>query len=207
MKKQVNQNLKNITNWLNENNIWLNIRKAEVVLFKSLMGFHGISMGRLYPTSSVKYLSIKIDENLNWKQQISDIAVKLNRANTILSKLRHYRHKNSEFNLSCTLCYSSLVCAPNLNSVLQKKSSRIIYFRSCNAHTSLLLRESNTLKLPDKIALGHCLFINKYFNKFLPTIFKNCFTFSSDFHASSTRWSNLGSLVVPPRNTNLYGRN
>ena len=170
MNKQVIQNLKNITNWLNENNICLNISKAEVVLFKSLMGFHRISMGRLYPTSSVKYLSIKIDENLNWKQQISDIAIKLNRSNVILSKLRHYRHKNSEFDLSCNLCYSSLVCAQNLNSILQKKSSRIIYFRSCNAHTSLLLRESNTLKLPDKIALGHCLFIKKYFNKFSPLL-------------------------------------
>ena len=29
----------------------------------------------------VKYLDIKIDENLNWKQQISDIAIRLNRAN------------------------------------------------------------------------------------------------------------------------------
>ena len=36
----------------------------------------------------MKYLGIKIDEKLNWKQQISDIAIKLNRANAILSKLK-----------------------------------------------------------------------------------------------------------------------
>ena len=29
---------------------------------------------RLYPSKSVKYLGIKIDENLNWKQHIHDIA-------------------------------------------------------------------------------------------------------------------------------------
>ena len=29
----------------------------------------------------VKYLDIKIDENLNWKQQISHRAIRLNRAN------------------------------------------------------------------------------------------------------------------------------
>ena len=45
---------------------------------------------RLYPINSVKYLGIKIDEKLNWKQQISDIAIKLNRANVILSKFRRF---------------------------------------------------------------------------------------------------------------------
>ena len=58
--------------------------------------------------------------------------------------------------------------------VLQKKSLRIIYFLNHNAHTSPLFRELNILKLPDKIDLKCCLFTNKYFNKCLPTIFKNC---------------------------------
>ena len=51
----------------------------------------------------MKYLGIKIDENGNWKLKISDKAIKLNRANAIISKLRHidiyYRQKNSEFNI------------------------------------------------------------------------------------------------------------
>ena len=45
---------------------------------------------RLYLTNLVKYLGINIDKNLTWKQQISDIAIKLNNANGILSKLRHF---------------------------------------------------------------------------------------------------------------------
>ena len=47
-------------------------------------------MEKTLPINSVKYLGINIDENLNWKQQISDIAIKLNKANGILSKLRHF---------------------------------------------------------------------------------------------------------------------
>ena len=35
MNKQVNQNLKNLTNWLNTNKIYLNINKTEVILLKS----------------------------------------------------------------------------------------------------------------------------------------------------------------------------
>ena len=36
----------------------------------------------------MKYLGIRIDKNLKWKQQISDIAINLNKANVILSNLR-----------------------------------------------------------------------------------------------------------------------
>ena len=38
----------------------------------------------------MKYLGVKIDENLNWKDQTHDIATKLNRANTLLNKIRNY---------------------------------------------------------------------------------------------------------------------
>ena len=48
-----------------------------------------------------------------------------------------------------------------------------MYFLNHNAHTSPLFRDLNILKLPDKIALENRLFINKDFNKCLPTIFKN----------------------------------
>ena len=77
--------------------ICLNVSKTEVVLFKSSkkkltdvplkLKLDG---KRLYPTKSVKYLCIKIDEDLNWKQQISDIAIELIKANGILSKLRDF---------------------------------------------------------------------------------------------------------------------
>ena len=86
MNKQVNQALKNLTNWLNANKISLNVSKAEVVLFKSSRKLLDVSLNlkpegkRLYPTNSVKYIGINIDGNLTSKQQISDIAIKLNKA-------------------------------------------------------------------------------------------------------------------------------
>ena len=45
---------------------------------------------RLYPTKSVKYLGIKIDERLTWIEHMNDIAIKLNRGNAMLYKLREY---------------------------------------------------------------------------------------------------------------------
>ena len=45
---------------------------------------------RLYPTKSVKYQGIKIDENLTWIDHINDTAIKLNKANTRLFKVREF---------------------------------------------------------------------------------------------------------------------
>lgn len=41
---------------------------------------------RLCPTDSVKCLGIKIDENLTWHNQISNLVAELDRANAILPK-------------------------------------------------------------------------------------------------------------------------
>ena len=169
MNKQVNQDLKNLTNWLDKDKNNLNINKTEVALFKSsrkltdVLSKLKLNGKRLYPTNSVKCLNIKIDENVDWKQQISGIAIKLNRTNAILFSLRHFIDRKTLKSIYHAifephLCYLSLVWAQNVNSikvlfVFQKKSLRIIHFPNGNSHTSHLFRESNTLKLPDKIAL------------------------------------------------------
>ena len=45
---------------------------------------------RIYPTASVKYLGVKIDQHLTWQHQINDLFVKLNRANALLFKIRKF---------------------------------------------------------------------------------------------------------------------
>ena len=45
---------------------------------------------RLYSTKNVKYLGVKIDANLYWPSKVNDLSVKLNRANTVLFKIRKY---------------------------------------------------------------------------------------------------------------------
>ena len=39
---------------------------------------------------NVKYLDIKIDENLNWKHHVNEVSTKLIMANVILFKIRIY---------------------------------------------------------------------------------------------------------------------
>ena len=71
LNKLVNADLKHLVNWLNGNKISLNVKKTEMVIFKSkqkkLEGDLKIKLcGKiLYRTESVKYLRVKIDTNLS----------------------------------------------------------------------------------------------------------------------------------------------
>ena len=70
LNKLVNADLKHLVNWLNANKISLNVKKTEMVIFKSkqkkLEGDLKIKLcsRRLYPTESIKYLGVKTDTNL-----------------------------------------------------------------------------------------------------------------------------------------------
>ena len=103
LNKFLNKDLKNLTNWLNANKITLNFDKTEIILFKptkkpldcqlklKLSGkrLHQTSLVK-YQTSTVEYLGIKIDQYLNWQDPINNIAIKLNKANAMLCKVRQF---------------------------------------------------------------------------------------------------------------------
>ena len=164
----------------------------------------------LYTTNSLKYLGIKIGINRLIMSLWNETA------NAMLSKVRHFvDKKNFEINLSCNFWIALiqfLSClVQNINSIkrlyiLQKKSSRLLYFLNRNTHTTPLFKDSNILKFPEKMALENCIFIKNYFNQILPTPFNNWFTLSTDSHTHNTRWSNLGCLKISPHKTRIYGR-
>ena len=91
--------MKHLSYWLNANKICLNVGKTEEVLPKSIKKQTEttlkLKLNRKGYTNSVKYLGIKTDGNLNWHQQINNVAVKLNRANAMLSKVRDMVQKKT----------------------------------------------------------------------------------------------------------------
>ena len=115
-----------------------NIEKTELVIFKSprkvLLDEIKIKLSgkRLYPSNSVKYLGIKIDRFLHWYDQVNSIAVKLNRANALLLKIRNYVNMKTLRNIyfpifDSHLSFYCIVWAQNINKVrrlpiLQKKA-------------------------------------------------------------------------------------
>ena len=81
--------MKHLNNWLSVNKISLNIEKTSRKGFPDEIKIN-ISGKRLYPSNSIKYLGVKIDRFLHWHDQVNNIAIKLNRANALLLKIRNY---------------------------------------------------------------------------------------------------------------------
>ena len=222
MNKLVNTDLKHLVNWLNANKISLNIKKTEMVIFKSNQKkFEGdlkieLCGKRLYPTESVKYLGVKIDTTLSWQYHVNDVSIKLNRANVLLFKMRKYVSlkilKSIYFAIfDSYLSYCCLVWARNRSTIqriliLQKKAVRVINFQPRNSHTSPLFKLNFILKFQDTICLENVLFVSKSLNNLTPSGFRTWFSFSSDQHNYETSSSTQGNLTKLSYKTNRYGK-
>ena len=118
----------------------------------------------------MKYLGVKIDENLNWKDQTYDIVTELNRPNVLLYKIRNYFSFNIYFerNLLCIfdshINYANFIWRQNRNFMfyfftkivtLQKKTLRIVNNHPRNSHSGPLFKKSNILKFEDEILISN----------------------------------------------------
>ena len=221
LNKPINLDMKNSTVWLDANKISLNVDKTELVIFKRQRkkldtGIKiKLNRKRLCPSQSVRYLGIKIDQNLNWKDDINDVAVKLNRANGLLFKIRNFVNVTilkAIYLFDSHINYENLVWTQNSNAIsriltLQKKAMRIITFQSRNCNSGTLFFKLKLLKFNDEVHLENELLISKFINSLLPPVFNNWFTFCSNVHNYETASSANCKLFKPSFRTNLYGKN
>ena len=223
LNKYINLDMKNLTDWLNANKISLNVKKTELAILKhkkkNLECPIRIKLSRksLYTSNSIRYLGVKIDENLNWKDHIHDIATRLNRANALLFKIRNYVNFNTLKSIYFAIFdshinYANLIWGQNLNSAfrivtLQKKAIRIINNQPRNSHSSLLFKKSNILKFEDKILINNIIFISKSINNLQPPIFKNWFIFCSDIRKYDTVSSSADKSFKPSYRTDSHWKN
>ena len=140
----------------------------------------------------MRYFGVKTDGNLNWKDHIHDIAIRLSRARAPLFKIRNYVNFNTLKAIYFAIFdshinYAHLKWGQNVNCAFrvvtfQKKAIIIINNQSMNSHSSLLFKKSNILKFADKILINNIIFISKPINNLQTPIFKNWFIFCSDIH-------------------------
>ena len=132
----------------------MKVKKTELVIFKQQRKKFDSPIEikhnckRFYPSKSVKYFGIKIDENLNWKQHIHGIAIKLNRANALLSVIRNYVNKHTLRTIYFAIFdshinYVNLIWGQNLHAlsriiILQKKALRIMNSQSRDSLKSII---------------------------------------------------------------------
>ena len=111
--------------------------------------------------------------------------------NANILKSIYYALFESHINYACIIWGPLYI---NRLYILQKKALRIINFKERNARSSPLFHYSKIIKIADKVNIENCLFINKYTNNKLPSIFTNWFTFSSTSHNYQTPFASKGNL-------------
>ena len=175
---------------------------------------------KLELSNQIRYLSVYLDEYLNWFPYINHLSQKLVKAYAILCKIQRFLsvaivrsiyQALFHFHLS----YVCTVWSKNMNSkhcinLLRKKAMRNISFASFDAHKLPIFGKLNLIKFsPNLISFCNCLFIYKHFlssilfmsirsqnghfrkNRF---VFSNLFVLTYDTHEKNTRLVSYGLL-------------
>ena len=225
IQNQLNHDLKGLCLWLLANKISLNDSKTELIFFrKPLQAIPQnikirINGKKLYPTSSIKYLGIHLDEYLDGSSHCILLQSKLQRANGMIAKSRHFVNfaeiKSIYHSIfSSHMLYGCQIWGQTDNKyfnkikILQNNALRLIAFAdSFYDHVTPLYKQLNLLKLRDLVSLKNYLFIHDYFNDKLPECFSNFFFLTKDIHTYDTRNAAAGSLFLPDCDSVRYGRN
>ena len=226
LQKQVNTDLKYLYQWLLANKISLNCSKTELIFFTkpghNIQDFKfkiKINGHKITPANHIKYLGIHLDTSLSGKYHCETVINKLKRANSMLSKIRHYVPKEELKSIYHAIFSSHMIygcqvwgqcCNTYVDKIykLQNKALRIINFTDFHSNVNPLYFKDNIIKLRDFIKLQNCLFVHDYLNDSLPQCFKDYyFKLNYIYFNVQTRSSNLGCLFATCKNTTTYGLN
>ena len=176
MANKVNRDLKNLSQWLKGNSLSLNVKKTELIIFRQKKKplYHSVKFKlngkRLFPTISVKYLGVFLDEYLYWNKQLAHVIAKLNQGIGILSKLRHSTNLNilkivyyslvgSHLHYGTQFCGQTNAESINKIRVLQNRALRKITFKRFHDSTNEIYKNLKILRFSDSVCMQNCLFM------------------------------------------------
>ena len=211
----LNTELEKIGKWVSANKLKVNVTKTNYILFQNrsveyTMGPVYMEGCELKRVSCTKFLVVLIDENLNWKNHIQSLCLKLSKTCGLLYKIRYNLTIDALKNLYYSLCYPYLIycmsiwgCTwPSVTKeiiVIQKKIIRTITFKRNRDSTQLLFTELKLLKF-DYLFQYFCLLA--VYND-LNEVRDNRKLFKHVHHNQGTRRNNI-NLMCPQHRTTLY---
>ena len=139
-----------------------------------------------------------MDEQLKWKEHINYINSKIFKCLGIVTKAKKVLNKTSLVQLYYSFmypyfCYCIEVWGSTYNTHLtslyniQKRALKIIFSLPIRTNTDFLFKKSHIFKLSEVYYYSVALFMFKYINGSLPSVFDNMFTINNHYHNYFTR--------------------
>ena len=133
-----------------------------------------------------KYLGIIMDEHLTFKSHMDTVKLKINRANRLLAKLRHYGNLTLLRAIYYAIFEPHQRCGSQLwgqaqTQVFQNiekiknKALRILNFKKPWEPIEQIYKESKTFKLKDIVTISNLKCVYDQMNKILPRVFEKNF--------------------------------
>ena len=218
----LNTELENVSKWLMDNKLKLNVNKTRYMLFHSgkMDIWKKINFDIIIGSSTIKkvnnykYLGVTIDSNLNWSEHIEALKTKLLKTIGILYKTRYYLNQNSLYYIFNSLLMShvryGLLCwgrasRTKINEInkLINRAIRCIHFKSWKESVSSIKIAKKILDVENMFQYELGVFMHKFKRDILPINFKPYFTSINKIHNHSTRFSETNYYF--PRVNSLYG--
>ena len=198
---KVNEDLKLVTDWFDSNSLTLNAEKTKYILFRSKrkeVNYNGvIRLGRSVITrvTDIKFLGVKIDEYLEWENQVKHILTRMIAGNYSLSMVKNMLPVKSKLliyhsNVSSHLNYALSTWGPMLKErdikkiqIQQNKSIRQIFNLKKRERLSQFYKSGNILKVEHLTELALVKISYRYMNDLLSKRIVNLFELGNhDYH-------------------------
>ena len=200
----VNNELKNVNDWLLANKITLNTKKSHYMLFgnkRRTIQYNQLSSIKINEIQITKvadtdFLGVTINEKLEWSQHIRNVSNQISKLNGILFLTRHLLTRETLKNIYLTLVnphitYCHTVWGNTYKKHLkpliltQKRIVRTITFSRKYTHTAPLFQSLNILNIKQSTILFATLFVFKVLNNL---VFSNIgFDFAANTHNINLR--------------------
>ena len=218
IEEKINSDIPALTNWLETNRLSLNLKKTHIMIFGNTRRKNDSTLNisiqgtKLDIVQHTKFLGIILDSALSWKNHIIYLSQKISKSLGILAKARKLLNVDTLRQLYFSflfpyLSYANIIwgnaadCHLQIIFKLQKRAIRIIHNIKRRNSTKLSFQQLKLLRLPELYKYSALIFLYKFKNDLLPTIFKNFYAENRQFHEHNTRASQ--NLRIPLTKTNL----
>lgn len=180
-----------LKDWFDLNKLTLNTSKTKFIVFgnrlSNTISKLMINEVEIERVSTIKFLGVVIDNNLNWKPHISYIKNKISKSVAILYKVKDFLNEKSLYTLYCSLVLPYInYCVEvwgntyktNINPIfqLQKRAIRIVKKTNYREPTNSLFIELKALKLKELVELKTLQIMYKAKKQQLPESIQGLFT-------------------------------